>query len=233
MRKNVLKARSGHSSRAEGNLLWSFLSERHPASPGCPCTGLEELHPPGFPRQKGLLPPVRQSWQNSRYSQLPNDEGQAQLTSAPVPASQQHRPPEGGQGPRSRTRSQTLGRTGKPGSRKHCCLSAWSPGAQMLLSCHQSKGEERALQQGGAWCQLGQQHAQPDGCRGARRSPFLCPAPKAVPSRASEQSDAHGSPSWREAPATGKILGQVSGRLGHAQLSSPGCPAGNAHRRDC
>ena len=48
----------------------------------------------------------------------------------------------------------------------------------MLLSCHQSRGEEHALQQGCARCQPWRQHAQPNGCGGARRSLLLCPAPK-------------------------------------------------------
>ena len=126
-------------------------------------------------------------------------------------------------GPSSRTGSQTLGRTGKPGSRQCRCLSTRSPGAQMLLSCHQSRGEERALQQGCAQCQPWRQHTQPDGCGGAPRSPFLCPAPKAEPPRASERrtwiSQLEGRCGQRERPR------RVSGRLGHPQLSPPGHPA--------
>ena len=74
MGKNALKGRSGRCSGAQGGLPWSSLSERRPASPRFPCTGLEELVPPGFPRPNGLLPPARHSCPKPRYS-APNRQG--------------------------------------------------------------------------------------------------------------------------------------------------------------
>ena len=88
----------------------------------------------------------------------------------------------------------------------------------MLLLCHQSRGEACALQQGCAECQLWKKHAQLNRCRGAPRNPFLCPAPKEDPPRASEQSDMHRSPIQREALARRKILGKSAGGSANPNL---------------
>jgi len=91
----------------------------------------------------------------------------------------------------------------------------------MLLSCQCSTGEERALQRGSSHGQTWWQQVRRMRSGTQQPPPAPCSRSRASPSPAAPRRTRVEDPR------------QVSGRLGHPQPSSPGHPAGNAHRRDC